>query len=216
MQLRTQHTDNKMDTTFPWENFLYAFPSPILPQELSYPDFSVYEHFCVSLWTLYNWNHMQVYVFLSNFFFTPSNRLERFGAVVARGCGFPLLLLHRIALCGIWALAHLELPESRLLWALLKLFFYGYGYMFLLGTHPGVESLEERVCGPLGSADSSKGMAQFYIPISNWKASIIYINKTLVCFLMKHTLDKYFMYQMTLPGDVDVKHFCHFLRTKLC
>lgn len=25
--------------------------------------------FCVSLWTLYNWNHMRVYIFVSNFFF---------------------------------------------------------------------------------------------------------------------------------------------------
>lgn len=214
MQLRTQHTDNKMDTTSPWENFFYASPSPILPQELSYPDFSVYEHFCVSLWTLYNWNHMQVYVFVSNFFLHPIIGLRDLVLLL------PVVVVFPFSCCtGMHCVASEHLPtcsESRLLWALLKLFFYGYGYTFLLGTHPGVESLEEKVCGLLGSADSSKGMAQFYIPISNWKASIIYINKTLVCFLMKHTLDKHFLYQMTLPGDIDVKHFCHFLRTKLC
>lgn len=79
---------------------------------------------------------------------------------------------------------------------------------------PGSGISRDRLCGQLGLADSSKRMAQVCIPTSNWKVSIVYINKTLVCFLMKHTLDKHFLYQMTLPGDVDVKHFCHFLRTK--
>lgn len=32
--LWTQHTGNKMDKTFPWENLRYASPALILPQEL--------------------------------------------------------------------------------------------------------------------------------------------------------------------------------------
>lgn len=102
MQLRTQHTGNKMGTIFPWENLLYASLSPILLQGLSYPDFSVHEHFlCLFVNIIQLESHASVYFCVQLFFFTPSNRLERFGAVVACGCGLPHLLLHRMALCGI-------------------------------------------------------------------------------------------------------------------
>lgn len=145
----------------------------------------------------------------------PSGTLKSFGSVIACGRGLPLLPLDSTALCGIWALSHLELSESMLLWALLNLLFLWLWVCIPAWHTPGVESLGDRVCGPLGSADSSKVIAQICIPISSWKGYIIYINKTLLCFLTKHILDKHFLYQMILPGDLDMKHACHFLRTKL-
>lgn len=72
MQLRTQHTGSKMGTIFPWENLLYASLSLILLQGLSYPDFSVHEHFlCLFVNIIQLESHASVYFCVQLFFLHP-------------------------------------------------------------------------------------------------------------------------------------------------
>lgn len=159
-----------------------------------------------SFLTLHNWNHVPTCAFILSFFYQVGCLrdlvLPLYTVVV---CPFShWRALHGVAIAQ-WRWAGLRAPESVPPWALLNLFLWLWDCTHAWHT-PG-SGITSRVCEVFSSAYPSKGIAQICTPISNRKANVIYINKMPFFSLAKHILEKYFLYQMVLPGDLDLKLF---------